>query len=1732
MKTKSKKKNRWLSLLCTWAMLTGLLHPGSLWEPSMEALAAQPDRVISIQSPEDLQKIGADSNYPMDGDYILTSDLDMSGISFTPIGGTQGEKGAVSGKNVFSGTFDGQGHLISNLDIHISETANGSSYAQVGLFSIIASGDLTDCAEVKNLIFTDVRITADITGGFTAAGTLAGEVNGYAAIDNICVLSGNVTVNGANQSDTVGAGGIIGECRTSASMGNAYISITNVYNGAEVLSGSSTSFNYTGGIVGRVSGTCKTISGCVNTGRTSFKGDLGFGIAAFHNAQSSCLDSGYFLFNTGRADGSAELSEDEMKSGLLPQGLGQNIWYAEEGMYPLPVICQNSGAAGYICLLGLSLVFAEGDTAASVTKSFSLPQQIGDLSLRWETSNADVIAIDGVRAEILGVLSDTKVTLTASTDTGITKSFSLTVVSNIKASFEQDYAKPDTPLSVILEHAPADMSCTYSWSVDGKPVTQATGNSYTPTRSDLEKFIKVVIESPEYQGRWEASVYCSELPVVYITTDDGQDVTNKGTYKTAHMRLQGNDEFTKSSTLYDGVTEIKGRGNSTWDYAAANGLKKPYKLKLDKKTDILGMGKNKHWVLLANVIDHTNMRNQLMTEFSRDIGMECYLDAKPVVLILNGSYNGLYQLYEHKRVGDTRINVYDWEGLAEDIAGAIAKKESLSDSQKKTLEDHMTEDFSWYDSGMVSFNGRSYLVTDYYKDTIPAFTGGFVYDMDFRLNDSKYISKFWTRYGYPIFFEAPEYAKTSETMMDYGKTYLQSFEDALHADDFYASFQGKDQHYSQLYDIDSLIQNWFLVEYSMNWDGMKNSTLMYKDLEGPLKMGPAWDFDWCWGNINMYSMTNPYVITGWHSTTDSFCEQGYQRENWNRYLISDPYFATLVFEKWQEIRSTVIEDMIKDGGKIDTLQEAYRTAAMANDDRWSYSYGRYSGIGITNGQEVHKTSELYDDAVASMKYFIKKRVTWFDSQFTSVEDLLASWGRYSGSNELQVSDIQSPDTGQSEITASVTNSAVKKIAFYVNGIYAGEEAVLQNEASIIIGDQFLREGENASNTVQIRALDDSGNFMKSNGKVLTNYRNFQKNVQAALTGTVSIQGNPFCGSTLKALLKDSNHTGTLSYQWLADGEDIQDATKDAYVLTSSEIGKRISVRITSSQEAGFLLSASTQAVSEKTIIVQTEHLIIHQVYGSGAKGDTPLSHNFIELYNPTDEPVALDGYTIGYLSNSKNAASTTKGDIITADLTDTIPSHASYLIRCAADLMTDKDPHHEIQAGDLEWPDRVIDNKQYQILLSQNGETIDALSVEEDALEGFPFTGVSKQKSARRTDFLDMDDNNTDFEPIPYNSIDTDFSSVRPRSLADGPWGMSVPEPEHALTGQAAILGTAKSGETLSVLLTGCNADPDTLTYTWKADGIAISGFSGTTFTLTDAYIGKYMAVTVTSSEKTGTLDSPPTAIVEPKANSEGSENPDEPGGDEIPEPPAPVMAASVTLNRTSIILPKGGSQQVKAAVSPANAANQSLTWASLDPSIASVNAAGLITGLKKGTVQITATTVNGKSAKVTVTVSEVSLLTSSAKMQKGTATTLLGIRQRYPSSDKVSRWTSSNKKIASVTKKGKIKALRPGTAAITVTMKSGASATLKLTVTKRMVKTKKLSVPRKSIVLKRNKTFRLKVSRKPLTANDPLIYASSNKQVAEVSAKGIIKAKQKGTAKIKIRTGSKKSITIRVRVN
>ena len=132
---------------------------------------------------------------------------------------------------------------------------------------------------------------------------------------------------------------------------------------------------------------------------------------------------------------------------------------------------------------------------------------------------------------------------------------------------------------------------------------------------------------------------------------------------------------------------------------------------------------------------------------------------------------------------------------------------------------------------------------------------------------------------------------------------------------------------------------------------------------------------------------------------------------------------------------------------------------------------------------------------------------------------------------------------------------------------------------------------------------------------------------------------------------------------------------------------------------------------------------------------------------------------------------------------------------------------------------------------------------------------------------------------------------------------------------------------------------------------------------------------------------------------------------------------------------------------------------------------------------------------------------------------------------DSIASWKSSNKKIATVNSKGKITGKKAGTAKITVTLKSGVKAAIKVKVQKKAVTTSKISVTGKTskigkkLTLKKGKSATLAVTVTPITSKEKVTYKSSNKKVAAVTSKGKITAKKPGKAKITVKSGKKKVV-------
>ena len=188
------------------------------------------------------------------------------------------------------------------------------------------------------------------------------------------------------------------------------------------------------------------------------------------------------------------------------------------------------------------------------------------------------------------------------------------------------------------------------------------------------------------------------------------------------------------------------------------------------------------------------------------------------------------------------------------------------------------------------------------------------------------------------------------------------------------------------------------------------------------------------------------------------------------------------------------------------------------------------------------------------------------------------------------------------------------------------------------------------------------------------------------------------------------------------------------------------------------------------------------------------------------------------------------------------------------------------------------------------------------------------------------------------------------------------------------------------------------------------------------------------------------------------------------------------------------------------------------------------IYGVKSGKVVITVTTKSKMTLKCTVTVKKPSITLSKKTLTIVAKNTYKLAVSKKISSDSVSKWTSSNKKIATVDKYGKVTAKAKGTCYITVTMKSGASAKVKVTVQKRVaIKTLKANV--KTVTLEDiGKTYQLTVKKTPTNANETITYKTSNSKIATVSSQGKITAKGIGNCVITV-TGGKKKVQVKVTV-
>jgi len=177
---------------------------------------------------------------------------------------------------------------------------------------------------------------------------------------------------------------------------------------------------------------------------------------------------------------------------------------------------------------------------------------------------------------------------------------------------------------------------------------------------------------------------------------------------------------------------------------------------------------------------------------------------------------------------------------------------------------------------------------------------------------------------------------------------------------------------------------------------------------------------------------------------------------------------------------------------------------------------------------------------------------------------------------------------------------------------------------------------------------------------------------------------------------------------------------------------------------------------------------------------------------------------------------------------------------------------------------------------------------------------------------------------------------------------------------------------------------------------------------------------------------------------------PGTPSTPSTPSKPISIAVTGVTLNKGSTYTVVNGTEPLYAVVSPDDATNQDVTWSSNAPSVATVSASGLITGVGVGTATVTVTTDDGgKEAYCTIIVSAsntavtgISLNNSSATINSingiGEKETLKTVISPNDATNQNVTWSSSNTDIATVSPGGLVTAVNGGTAIITVTTADG----------------------------------------------------------------------------------------------
>ena len=395
-------------------------------------------------------------------------------------------------------------------------------------------------------------------------------------------------------------------------------------------------------------------------------------------------------------------------------------------------------------------------------------------------------------------------------------------------------------------------------------------------------------------------------PILFINTPDNMEITTKEWLSDQNLELADCIIVDKNSPENQEIKlDIKCRGNTSMGQP-----KKNFSIKLDKKENLFNIadGKHKSYALIANYSDKSLIRNELAYYMGNEVftNMGWNPNTQVINLFINGTYRGIYLLTERIKIDEKEINIPD-----------VSKTAKLTDLNN--------------------------------DDEINFLDGGWILEINERL-DEKY--NWETDNKIPISLKDPDEYESWEDI----KGYLNLVESVLYDEDI---FNDATNGWRKYLDENSFI-DWYLVnEIAKNNDAKWYSScyMYFNPVTQKLYMGPVWDFDIGFGNID-YNGCDDY--------------QGFWIKGcgWYSRLFADSIFVENVKSRWTA-KKNEIDALVQN---IDDMADNLQGDVDVNFTKWPI-LGEY----VWPNAPGYAERTTYQSEVDYLKTWLTNRIAWLDT---------------------------------------------------------------------------------------------------------------------------------------------------------------------------------------------------------------------------------------------------------------------------------------------------------------------------------------------------------------------------------------------------------------------------------------------------------------------------------------------------------------------------------------------------------------------------------------------------------------------------------------------------------------------------------------------------------------------------------------------------------------------------------